>query len=466
MLELRPYQKSLIEDLRKQFKQGKRRICCVLGCGGGKSVIQGNIARMATDKGNRVIFMVHRRELCDQITRTFIKCGVDMSLCSINMVQTLTRRLNKTQEPAIIVVDECHHILSKSYTNILEAFPKAVVVGFTATPVRLNEGGLGKIFETLIEGVSTRWLIDNGYLADYKYYGVELADTSKLHTKNGDYDKAEVELLMNRNYIFGSAVENWKKFASGKQTIVYCSSITCSKAVTDEFRREGIQSYHLDGTTPQKEREKIVEGFRNGSIQLISNVDLFGEGFDVPDCEAVVLLRPTKSLSLHIQQSMRSMRSDGKGPEGRNRDKAAIILDHVGNFTRHGLPDDEREWTLEGKKKRDKQKISIKQCKICFAVAPSTAKVCPCCGAEFAVADPKQLQEKSVEGVMLREITHKPYEAYRECKSWDELEMFRKAKKYRFAWSIHKAIELKIAIPSKYHAYCYRLGLRITNEQS
>ena len=154
------------------------------------------------------------------------------------------------------------------------------------------------------------------------------------------------------------------------------------------------------------------------------------------------------------------MRSDGKLPDGRNKDKVAIILDHVGNFTRHGLPDDERTWSLEGRKKRDKTKVTVRQCKVCFAVAPATAKVCPCCGAELVEKKPTN-NDKNVEGVTLMEIARKPYETYKSCETFDELEVFRKAKKFKFAWSIHKAIELKIPIPSKYYAFCYRMGYRI-----
>ena len=133
----------------------------------GKSIIQAEIAKNANAKGNRVIFIVHRKELCEQIRNTFIKNGVDMNLTSINMVQTLTRRLDKTLEPALIVVDECHHVLSKSYMNIIDYFPKSLVLGFTATPCRLDTSGL-TIFNDIVEGVSTRWLIDNRYMADYK----------------------------------------------------------------------------------------------------------------------------------------------------------------------------------------------------------------------------------------------------------------------------------------------------------
>lgn len=414
---------------------------------------------MATDKGNRVIFIVHRKELCEQISRTFLRCGVSGRLCTINMVQTLTRHIDVSQPPALILIDEAHHVLSNSYMRILEAYPNATVVGFSATPIRMNEGGLGTVFQALVEGVSTKWLIDNRYLAPYKYYGVTLADTSKLHTKNGDYDKAEVEMLMNRSFVFGSAVENWKKYAENCKTIIYSSSIACSKAVVEQFIKEGISAYHLDATTPQKERESVIQGFRNGDIRVLANIDLFGEGFDVPDCDCVILLRPTKSLSLFIQQSMRSFRSDGKLPEGRNKDKVALVLDHVGNFARFGLPDDDRVWTLEGRKKREKATVNVKQCKVCFSVAPANAKVCPHCGTEFEIVT-RNTTDKNVEGVMLEEISKKPWNAYVECKTWEELRAFCKAKNYKFPWTVHKAIELGIKIPRKYEAYCYRMGYR------
>lgn len=299
MIKLRPYQEKLIIDARKSINSGKKRVCCVLGCGGGKSIVQGTIAKNVTDKQGSVLFLVHRKELCEQIRNTFELCGVDFNYCNVQMVQTATRRINKLDEPKLIIVDECHHLLSNSYMRIIEAFPKAILTGFTATPVRMCEGGLGKVFEQLIESVSTKWLIENHYLSPYKYYGVTLADTSKLHTKNGDYDKHEVEALMNQGYIFGNVVENWLKLSKDKKTIIYCSSINTSKATVQAFNDAGINAKHLDGTTPKAEREKAVSDFRKGVIKVLSNVDLFGEGLDIPSVETVCLCRPTKSLSLH-----------------------------------------------------------------------------------------------------------------------------------------------------------------------
>lgn len=452
-MELRPYQLDLVNNARTALAEGNHAVCCVLGCGGGKSVIQGTIAAMATIRKNNVLFLVHRKELCQQIVGTFTACDVDFSRCSVMMVQTACRRLSKLNKPALIIVDECHHALSSSYLKVLKYFPKALVLGFTATPQRLGTGGLGEVFDKLIESVSTKWLIEHHYLAPYHYYGVQLADATKLHTKHGDYDKAEVEELMNRSAIFGSAVENWLKIAKDKKTIIYCSSIETSRNTVKAFQDVGIAAAHLDGTTAKAERERVVSEFRLGKIKVLSNVDLFGEGFDVPDCEAVVLLRPTKSLTLHVQQSMRSMRYDPKNP-----DKVAIILDHVGNFTRHGLPDDEREWTLEAKAKKKQNKIMVKQCPVCYAVMPSNAKVCRFCGYDFSEKEDRQ-ERTVVEGVELQEIAKLPYDDYKKSTCWEQIDRFRKAKKYNFYWGIRKAIELGIPIPAKYKWQVYKLNL-------
>ena len=441
---LRDYQNKLVADARSAIQRGRKAVCCVLGCGGGKSIIQGTIAHLTTARKKRVLFLVHRKELSQQIESTFKMCGVDFKLCSVMMVQTACRRLHKMPRPDLIIVDEAHHILSASYIKILDYYKGVPVLGFTATPSRMNEGGLGAVFQELILSVSTEWLIENHYLAPYRYYSVQLADASKLHTKRGDYDRAELEELMNKSAIFGGAVENWFKLANGKKTIVYCSSIETSKNTVKAFQDAGIAAAHLDGTTPKAERESVVDDFRTGKIKVLSNVDLFGEGFDVPDCEAVVLLRPTKSLTLHIQQSMRSMRYDPKNPG-----KVAIILDHVGNCHRHGLPDEEREWSLTAKKKQ-KTDFSIKTCPECFAVCNATEAVCPECGCVFESRPKERKAKQVIEDIALEEITDTPYSVVKTIKDWEGLEEYRKAKKYRQGWSFHQAAEKGIPVPKKY----------------
>ena len=453
-MELRPYQLDLVNNARTALAEGNHAVCCVLGCGGGKSVIQGTIAAMATTRKNYVLFLVHRKELCQQITGTFTACDVDFSRCSVMMVQTACRRLGKLEKPALIIVDECHHALNNSYLKVLKYFPNALVLGFTATPQRLGTGGLGEVFDKLIESVSTKWLIEHHYLAPYHYYGVQLADATKLHTKHGDYDKAEVEELMNRSAIFGSAVENWLKLANGKKTIIYCSSIETSKKTVKAFQDAGVMAAHLDGSTAKAERDMTVSEFRSGKIKVLSNVDLFGEGFDVPDCEAVVLLRPTKSLTLHVQQSMRSMRYDPNNP-----DKVAIILDHVGNYRLHGLPDDEREWTLEGKAKKKQDEAPIKQCPQCFSVVPKTAQKCPYCGCEFKTQTTEREDKPVVDDVFLKMITWYPKEAYRCAKTFEELRYFQQQRGYNFFWALRTAIQMDIPVPVKYKFQIYKFKL-------
>lgn len=453
-MELRPYQRELVEKIRNELRDGKKAVCAVLGCGGGKSVIQGCIARSATDKGNRVLFLVHRRELLEQISRTFRECGVDMHLCTVGMVQTVTRRIKAMEMPGLIITDECHHSAAKSYINIYEAFPCAVRLGFTATPVRLGMGGLGSVYDSLVEGVSTGWLIDNGYLSPYEYYSVKTVDTENLRVRAGEFVSEEISKILERGYVYGEAVSTWKRIAEGKRTIVYCSSIKASKETAEEFLKNGVIAAHLDGTTPEGLREKTVQLFRDGKISVLCNVDLFGEGFDVPDCECVCLMRPTMSLSLYIQQSMRSMRY--------RRGKTAIIIDHVGNVYRHGLPDDVREWTLK-EKKRGEARQTIRQCPVCLRCVKASVSVCPECGAELKQNETertrkeKETVEAELERIRREDLKKKPYSAYKDIKTFEDMRELRKAKGYKFPWEIHKCIELGIAIPPKYNGILWRM---------
>ena len=385
-IELRDYQQQLITDIKRSIMSGHKSAVAVLGCGGGKSIVQATIAKASTDKGNRVLFLVHRKELCEQIVRTFTQCGVDMTMCDVMMVQTASRRIKTMPEYDLIITDECHHSLAATYRKIYDSFD-CIRLGFTATPCRLNQGGLGEVYEDLITSVSTQWLIENHYLAPYRYYSVKLADTSGLHMKAGEYSQDEVAELMQSKEIYGDTVKQWERLAKGKKTIVYCASVEASRSTADEFSAAGYTAYSLDGTSAQIERQSVMERFRNGDVKILCNADLFGEGLDVPDCECTVLLRPTQSLTLYIQQSMRSMRY--------MPDKAAIIIDHVGNCYLHGLPDDDRKWTLEPKAKQENM-VKIRECPACYSVYPPTKDRCPYCGFK-AVKEVRRKDKKTVE---------------------------------------------------------------------
>ncbi len=452
-IELREYQKELINNIRKSIINGNRSIVAVLGCGGGKSVIQAEIARSATAKGNRVLFLVHRKELCEQITDTFIRQGVDMQLCSVSMVQTVSRHLDNIPEPILIINDEAHHSTANTYRRIYDNFPDAICLGFTATPIRLNHGGLGEVYQDLITSVSTRWLIDNHYLAPYKYYSVKLADTSGLHIKSGEYKADEVACLMQNKEIYGETVTQWERLAKGRKTIVYCASVEASKMTAMEFSSAGYTSYSLDGMTPENEREDVMRRFRNGEIRVLCNCDLFGEGLDVPDCECVVLLRPTQSLTLYIQQSMRSMRY--------MPDKTAIIIDHVGNCYLHGLPDDDREWTLESKVKQENA-VKIRECPNCYAVYAPTLSKCPYCKYE-AVKEVRHNNKNTIEIDLVEVQRQNNLKNTRlsdaVLDTWEDIVEFQKIKGYKFAWCIRYAAARDIPIPSKYSYMRRKIGV-------
>lgn len=443
-IELRKYQVELINNIRRSITAGHRAIVAVLGCGGGKSVIQAEIARSAVSKNNRVLFLVHRKELCEQIKNTFAGQGVDMRLCSVSMVQTVSRHLDSIPEPSLIITDECHHSTANTYRKIYDKFPDAIKLGFTATPVRLGKGGLGEVYDDLITSVSTKWLIKNHYLAPYKYYSVKLADTSGLHVRSGEFKADEVACLMQNKEIYGETVAQWEKLARNRKTIVYCASVEASEMTADEFSKAGYRSYSLDGSTSENERRDVIERFRKGDIKILCNCELFGEGLDVPDCECTVLLRPTQSLTVYIQQSMRSMRY--------MPDKAAVIIDHVGNCYLHGLPDDDRKWTLEPKKKQENT-VKIRECKNCFAVYPPSFDKCPYCGYK-AVKEVRHSNKKTIEIDLVEVSRQEDIKNTRlsdaVLNTWEDVVDFQKVKGYKFAWCVRYAALHDIPIPPKY----------------
>lgn len=443
MIELRPYQIDAVNDIRDSLRTHKS-VVFTIGCGAGKSLIAGNIAKKATDKGNRVLFLVHRLELCEQISDTFFTlCGVDPELCDIMMIQTARRKLDKIAKPVLIIVDEAH-MFNKAYEKVFNFFSDSFKIGFTATPCRLNQGGLGNLFEDLRTSVSTRWLIDHKYLSDYRYFSFPLVDTSKLHTRAGEFVQEEVEKLLENRAIYDGTVKQYQRLTPGKKAMIYCGSIKASKAIVDEFLKAGITAAHVDGNTPKAQREKIVEAYRQGKITVVSNVDLFGVGFDDKDIEVTILLRPTQSLALAVQQNMRCMRYK----EG----KTAIILDCCGNVVRHGLPDDDRKWTLESKAKQANM-VKIRECPNCYAVYSPEKDKCPYCGYQ-AVKEVRRKDKEVIEidlvEVQRRENLKNTKLSEAELTTWEQVVEFQKVKGYKFAWALHYSTKHGIPVPHKY----------------
>lgn len=427
---LRDYQKDLIDRLFKAYGDGYKAPCIVLPCGGGKSVIVAAVAKMFTDDKNRVLFLVHRKELCEQISGTFTRYGVDMNRCTVAMVQTVSRRLKTIAVPDLIITDENHHALANTYRKIYDCFPDVKRLGVTATPVRTNGAGLSDVNDILIEGVSAKWLIKNNYLSPYDYYAPDIK-TPKFRIRHGDFDQSQVADYFKKNVkkIYGDVLKHYKRLADGKQAICYLPSIEVSKLTAAQFENSGIPAKHLDGETPKPERDRIINDFRDGKIKILCNVDIISEGFDVPDCECVILLRPTKSLGLFIQQSMRCMRY--------KPGKRAIIIDHVNNLDRHGFPDAEREWSLEGRKASTGE-APVKTCPECFAAVAAGVLQCPHCGYEFS-GKKRERAEAEHENIELKNITAvqdkvKFYISPKECENVEELKIYARQHGYKPGW--------------------------------
>lgn len=401
MFKLRSYQQETIDKVYQSMRSGHRRIVVQQPPRTGKTVIMAEIARRTTAKGDRVMFIIHRKEVLEQAIETFKLQGVDMSLATMGMVQTLTRRINQLDEPQLILVDEAHHALAKSYLNILDAFPNAYVLYFTATPIRTGHDQLDQIADDIVTGKSIKWLTNHHFLAPFHYYGLGDIDRSKLRKSNGDYSSESMDQAISHE-IYGHIVEQYQRLAKGKQAVVYCHSIESAKKITQQFEQAGITATEIDGDTDQNIRDKLVQQFRDKKLTILVNVNLFTEGVDLPNVDCVIMARPTSSLALYLQFSMRCLNPR----EG----KTAIIIDHVDNFLTFGLPNNDRNWS-EAIVTKDKRKAksstengpAIAQCNYCFGTFYRDQIVddcCPLCGHELK----KETKDYKIVNVDLQEI--------------------------------------------------------------
>lgn len=343
-LELFPYQKKLLRESLKQVRESdKHSVFVVAAPGSGKTVMMAELAKRFTDLKKNVLFFVHRIEIVKQAEATFKRQGVDMDYVKIGMVQTMTRHIDELKEtpPTAIFVDEAHHAAAETYVRILNSFPDAIKFYFTATPWR----GDGKGFEELannddiVFGPSVKELIKEGYLSDFDYYLKSMYDRSSLKFSNYSGDYTEKSIREQTSKIDNSQiVDTYKELGRNKPAIVYASTINQSKAIVKKFNENGISAYHLDGITNNDERAEVLERFKNNEIKVISNVQIFTEGVDLPDAAVALIVRPTRSIALFYQFAMRVLRKK----EG----KRATIIDFAGVANDLGLPDADFEWSL------------------------------------------------------------------------------------------------------------------------
>ncbi|MDR1459852.1 MAG: DEAD/DEAH box helicase, partial [Bacteroidales bacterium] len=343
MVALRPYQRDGIKKIFEAWSPEKSNLKNVLfqmPTGTGKTTVFSEIVRKATLKSKKVLIVVHRIELVEQIVDRLAQFNVDAGIISgklipnpecdvqVATIQTLSRR---TYPPAdIVIIDECHHSKASTYKTLWDVYPQARFLGVTATPARINGDGFEDLFEVLIPLGKLSFFFENGYLVRIKHLVGSIPDLSKVKQRMKDYDIEMLRNVMLDNSIMANLIESYHKFANGKKTIVFAVDVKHSKEIVHRYQDAGIPAAHVDANTPKKERVDILNKFKAGEILVLSNVDIVSEGFDVPDCEAVQLARPTKSLVLYLQQVGRCMRpAQGK--------EYGLVLDNAGLWLEHGL---------------------------------------------------------------------------------------------------------------------------------
>ncbi len=449
---LRPDQTDLIHRTRLSVSRGNKRVLVQAPTGAGKTVIMAEIARQAESKNKLVYFLVPRQELRKQASRAFDRMGVSHGCVAPNvkpttsslqncMVRTLLNRVGFMSKPDIIMVDEAHMAVSKTYMEIFDAWPDSIILGFTATPQRLDGQGLDVVFEDLVIGPSIRTLIDEEKLSDYIAFAPPGVDLSSVGFRGGDFDAKQLGEVVDKPTITGDLVEHYVRHAKGLQAIYFAVNVRHSRHIADAFRAVGIDAEHADATFPQAARDKVIDNYSTEKTKVFTNVDLVTAGFDVPNTACIGMGCATQSLTKYLQQVGRGLRYVSG--------KTAVILDHAGNIARHGLPCMDREWSLEGKKRtkkdaEDAEGFDIMQCAVCFAVMPRAGK-CSECGE---VIKKKQRTIDEIGGELVP-ISREDFELFTAARkelmggitadtSMEELEQIGKRLGYKKGWAKHQ----------------------------
>lgn len=455
MMQPRGRQEACIGEIRGAFMAGIRRLLFVAATGFGKTFVFAWIARLAAQKGSRVVIVAHRVEIIEQISAALDRMGVRHGCIrpghsmtddriQVAMVQTLSRRLDRVPEPDLLVIDEAHHAVAGTWANVAAAWTRARILGVTATPQRLDGRGLGAAFDRMIVGPQPAELIETGFLAPFDYLAPpQQADLSSITSRAGDFAIDELEDAMDKAVITGDAVSHYQKHLAGRAAIVFCVTVAHAEHVAAQFAAAGIRAAAVDGSMDKATRRDRIAAIGDGRLHILTSCDIISEGTDIPVVAGAILLRPTKSLSMFLQQVGRVLRLK---PDG----SRAIILDHVGSVHRHGMPDQVRDWSLNTKKRKPKAP-GIRTCTTCFRsfaaetarkdAASCEAEPCPILAVAAAPKEQPEVVGGELQAMTAERLAHLKAKPLREIltgkESRAELEEIRKAKGYAPGWVWH-----------------------------
>lgn len=399
--DYREYQHRNRDELKRLVGEGKRRLLYVAGTGAGKTVVATMVIKGAYDKGRSVLFVAHRRELIRQarekIARADLESGALMAgyrpsvlrQIQVGSIQTINSRYienDKLRPPDVIIIDEAHRSLARSYLKLIEKYPDAVVLGLTATPVRSDGKGLGHVYEDMVMAPTVKELIAMGFLVPPRYFTGVTPDLTGVRTSGYDFHRADLEERVNVPELIGDCVENWLKHARGRKTFVFASGVKHSIALRDAYLAAGVRAAHVDGDTAKDERDAALEKLESGELEVLTNCMVYTEGVDCPPVSCVQIAAPTKSIGKYIQMAGRALR-----PCPEIGKESCLILDHAGAVIRHGFVDDPIPWSLDADgsiqeriQKRDAATPKEFTCKECGAIFRSRIR-CPECGTRVTI---------------------------------------------------------------------------------
>lgn len=455
-IELRDYQKRLIDETRQSLRQFGDTLI-QLPTGGGKTAIAVFILGSTCQRGKKGWFICHRSELIYQTSLTFQRFGIPHSFIAAGMdynpsasiyiisVDTLKNRINDLEFPTIAVWDEAHHTVAPTWLAVKQKMHKTMHVGLSATPELLSGQGLRDAFANMVQGPSAKQLMQLGYLADFDYWGPTKPDVSDHKSMNGDYKPTAMANLMAKPAIQGDVVRSWLEKAEGRISIGFAPNRATSKLFAERFNAAGIPSVHIDGSTCQIVRQDIARQLAQRKVLMLWNVELLGEGYDLSaqagtdvtiDC--LIDASPTQSLAKFLQRNGRVLRTKADGSK-------AVILDCAGNYERHGLPSSDREWSLDAKARGSRaanDNVLIRQCDQCYFVHEPAAR-CPLCGHEYqvkirVVREATDAELKRIEAEQHQKKMVELHQRVRLCQTLDDFKALAADMGYSPGWAWHR----------------------------
>jgi len=418
---LRTYQVNAINSVREALQSGLKRIILQAPCGAGKTLMAASIVSSAKAKNKRVAFVVNRIGLVKQTSKVFNNsyithgiiqgsntrfAGSNIVVCSI---ATLARR-GYPQDLDLLIIDESHACTSDSYTNLIKAYKDIPIIGLTATAYTRGLGRVfewGKLFEKIVSAATISELTEQGFLVPFDVYAPDSPDLRNVKINRfGDYDEQQLGDVVDRPKLVGSIVENWKRLALGKSTVVFATNIAHSLHIAEEFVAAGISCEHIDCHTSEEDKAAILGRHSDGTTTVVTNVGILCEGHDNPRIEVMVLARPTRSLVRFIQMAGRALRPY----PGKDR---SLIIDHSGTVFLLGFPDEEHPLELDDGKKKEydlESKVTEerlpRECPACHYVIPPGFGACPKCGATVAKKNKVKHEDGELKKLERQELSH------------------------------------------------------------